>query len=207
MKTGRLQYSATGGAGDRYFLMAHAHGFIDALYSRGMITTFEVLSALAGPLLAALDEDKFSRDRFAYAERLQHAMLRQSDRVVNNSYRSFPSFPLWNAWLRVWLIAEIFGDLRLFSVCVKYLETGDKAEFSRLDDDPLPTMGAEGESLMEDLYRFGDATFDRWEAGEPPPTRRRWPSSRSSARPICRPSTPGATRRPATSTSCQRSSA
>jgi FADH2 O2-dependent halogenase len=166
VKTGRLQYSATGGAGDRYFLMAHAHGFIDALYSRGMITTFEVLSALAGPLLAALDEDKFSRDRFAYAEKLQHAMLRQSDRVVNNSYRSFPSFPLWNAWLRVWLIAEIFGDLRLFSICVKYLETQDKTLFAQLEADPLLSSSPPGEDEVADLIAHADDVLARYERGE-----------------------------------------
>lgn len=168
-KTGRLQYSATGGAGDRYFLLAHAHGFIDALYSRGLITNFEVLSALAGPLLQALDENSFSRDRFAYAERLQHAMLRQSDRVVNNSYRSFPNYALWNAWLRVWLIAEIYGDLRLFSVCVKYLETQDKSIFELLEKDPLIGCSPPGEDEITDLVRFADDVLARYEAGEMDP--------------------------------------
>ena len=166
VKTGRLQYSATGGAGDRYFLMAHAHGFIDALFSRGMITTFEVISALAGPLLEALDEDKFSRSRFAYAERLQNAMLRQSDRVVNNSYRSFPSFPLWDAWLRVWLIAEIYGDLRLFSICVRYLETQDKSVFDQLEEDPLIGTSAPGQDEVTDLVNFAEEVLDRYERGE-----------------------------------------
>ncbi len=166
VKTGRLQYSAIGGAGDRYFLMAHAHGFIDALYSRGLITTFEVLSALAGPLLKALDEDDFSRDRFAYAERLQNTMLRRSDCVVNNSYRAFPSWPLWNAWLRVWLIAEIFGDLRLFSICVKYLETHDKALFAQLEADPLLSTSPPGEDEVADLIDHADDVLARYERGE-----------------------------------------
>ncbi len=165
VKTGRLQYSATGGAGDRYFLMAHAHGFIDALYSRGLITTFEVLSALAGPLLAALDDDDFSRARFAYAEQVQSSMLRQSDRVVNNSYRAFPSFPLWNAWLRVWLIAEILGDLRLFSICVKYLETKDKSLFARLEADPLLGSGAP-EDEAGALLDQAEEVLARYERGE-----------------------------------------
>jgi FADH2 O2-dependent halogenase len=166
VKTGRLQYSATGGAGDRYFLMAHAHGFIDALYSRGLITTFEVLSALAGPLLEALATDDFSRDRFAYAEQVQSTMLRQSDRVVNNSYRAFPSFPLWNAWLRVWLIAEIFGDLRLFSICVKYMETKDKSWFARLEADPLLGTSAAGEDEVADLLNHAEEVLARYERGE-----------------------------------------
>ncbi len=169
VKTGRLQYSATGGAGDRYFLLAHAHGFIDALYSRGLITNFEVLSALAGPLLEALDDDRFSRDRFAYAERLQHAMLQQSDRVVNNSYRSFPNYQIWNAWLRVWLVVEIFGDLRLFSVCVKYLETGDKSLFDMLEKDPLIGTSPPGEDELTDLVRFSDDILGRYERGEMDP--------------------------------------
>ena len=166
VKTGRLQYSATGGAGDRYFLMAHAHGFIDALYSRGMITTFEVLSALAGPLLAALAEDRFSRSRFDYAERLQNAMLRQSDRVVNNSYRAFPSYPLWNAFLRIWLAAEILGDLRLFSICVKFLEDGDKSLFDRLEADPLIGTTAPGENEAADLLDHAEDVLARYERGD-----------------------------------------
>ncbi len=52
--TGRLQFSATDSAGPRCFLMSHAHGFIDALYSRGMINTFEQIHALAPRLIQAL---------------------------------------------------------------------------------------------------------------------------------------------------------
>jgi hypothetical protein len=44
--------------------------------------------------------------------------------------------------------------------------TGDKSMFALLDEDPLPTTTAPGEDLPEDLYRFGDETFNRWEAGE-----------------------------------------
>jgi tetracycline 7-halogenase / FADH2 O2-dependent halogenase len=125
-----------------------------------------VLSALAGPLLAALDEDRFSRDRFAYAEKLQYAMLRQSDRVVNNSYRSFPSFTLWNAWLRVWLVAEIYGDQRLLSICFKYLEAGDKSVFDQLEKDPLIGCHPPGESEITDLVNYAEDVVARYDRGE-----------------------------------------
>jgi FADH2 O2-dependent halogenase len=164
--TGRLQFSATDSVGPRCFLMSHAHGFIDALYSRGMINTFEQIHALAPRLIQALEDDDFSPERFDYPRRLQQSMIRDNDRMVFNSFRSFATWDTWNAWLRLWLINIIFGDLRIFRICLRYLMTGDKAEFSRLDDDPLPTLGEEGGSLMEDLYRFGDATYNRWEAGE-----------------------------------------
>src|SRR6185436_16352972 len=89
-----------------------------------------------------------------------------SDRVVNNSYRSFPSFPLFNAWLRVWLIAEIYGDLRLFSICVKYLETQDKTLFDRLEQDPLIGMSPPGEDEVTDLINFAEDICARYESGE-----------------------------------------
>jgi hypothetical protein len=101
-----------------------------------------------------------------YPRRLQAAMIKDNDRLVFNSFRGFGDFDAWNAWLRLWLVNIIFGDLRMFRVCLKYLETGDKAEFESLDRDPLPLSTLPGESLREDLYDFGDKTFDRWEAGE-----------------------------------------
>ncbi len=164
--TGRLQFAAKDSAAPRYFLMSHAHGFIDALYSRGMINTFEQIHAFAPRLMQALRDDDFSLSRFDYPRRLQEAMLKDNDRMVFNSFRSFGDFAAWNAWLRVWLINIIFGDLRMFRVCLKYLATRDKAEFAALDEDPLPLSSLPGENPLEDLSRFSDETLDRWEAGE-----------------------------------------
>ena len=164
--TGRLQFASRDSAGPRCFLMSHANGFIDALYSRGMINTFEQIHALAPRLMQALRDDDFSMERFDYPRRLQQAMILDNDRMVFNSFRSFATFPTWNAWLRLWLVNIIFGDLRMFRICLKYLMTADKAVFESLDEDPLPLATAPGESLMEDLYRHGDEAFNRWEAGE-----------------------------------------
>lgn len=164
--TGRLQFSATDSVGPRFFLMSHAHGFIDALYSRGMINTFETIHAFAPRLIQALNDDDFSVERFDYPRRLQDAMLLDNDRMVYNSFRSFANFDTWNALLRVWLINIIFGDLRMFRACLRYLETGDKAQLAALDDDPLPLSSAPGEDPLEELSRFTDRAFDRWAAGE-----------------------------------------
>lgn len=164
--TGRLQFSATDSAGPRCFLMSHAHGFIDALYSRGMINTFEQIHALAPRLMQALRDDDFAPSRFDYPRRLQAAMILDNDRMVFNSFRAFANFDAWNAWLRIWVANIIFGDLRIFRVCLKYLKTGDKSEFAALDDDPLPMSTLPGEDPLEDIYRYGDLMFDRWETGE-----------------------------------------
>ncbi|MBW8877345.1 MAG: NAD(P)/FAD-dependent oxidoreductase [Acidobacteria bacterium] len=167
--TGRLQYSSTDCAGDRYFLMAHAYGFIDALYSKGLISTFETLHALAPRLIDALRADDFSLARFEYPRRLQAAMLQAADRMVFNSYRSFGDYATWNAWVRVWLANILFGDLRLFRICIKYLNTGDKSLFANLDEDPLPMTCPPGMNPLEDLQNFGESLLDRMDAGEMTP--------------------------------------
>jgi len=164
--TGRLQYSSTDCAGDRYFLMAHAYGFIDALYSKGLISTFETIHALAPRLIEALRADDFSAGRFDYPRRLQAALLQSNDRMVFNSYRAFGSYATWNAWVRVWLANILFGDLRLFRICLKYLNTGDKAMFALLDEDPLPMTAPAGMNPLEDLHAFGESLLDRMDAGE-----------------------------------------
>jgi FADH2 O2-dependent halogenase len=165
VSTGRLQYSSTRSAGDRWFLLAHAAGFVDALYSRGLISTFETILALVDPLLQSLAEDRFSADRFAYTERLQAALLDANDRMVNSSYQAFSHFPLWNAWVRLWLSSTLFGDLRLFRICLKYLESRDAAVFAGLQDDPLPRMSKPGVNLAEDLLDAGEALLAAVEEG------------------------------------------
>lgn len=164
--TGRLQYSSSDCAGPRYFLMAHAHGFVDALYSRGLISTFETIHALAPRLIEALRADDFALARFDYPRRLQAALLQANDHMVFNSYRAFGSYPTWNAWVRVWLANVLFGDLRLFRICIKYLNTGDKSLFASLDDDPLPLSCPPGMNPLEDLHNFGESLLDRMDAGE-----------------------------------------
>lgn len=164
--TGRLQYSSSGSAGNRCFLMAHAHGFIDALYSRGLISTFETINAIVPRLLDALDTEDFSAERFEYPARLQEAMLQANDRMVFNSYRAFSSYPTWNAWVRVWLANALFGDLRLFRLCIKYLSSGDPSVFESLDHDPLPGTLPPGANPLEDLHSFAESLLDKVDAGE-----------------------------------------
>jgi len=165
VSTGRLQYSSTRSAGDRWFLLAHAAGFVDALYSRGLISTFETILALVDPLLQSLNDDRFSAERFAYTEHLQTALLNANDRMVNSSYQAFGHFPLWNAYVRLWLSSTLFGDLRLFRVCLKYLETRDASIFESLQKDPFPRESLPGQNLAEDLLDAGEALLAAVEEG------------------------------------------
>jgi FADH2 O2-dependent halogenase len=69
VSTDRLQYTSTTTTGHRWCLMSHAAGFIDPLYSRGLTNTCYLINSLAWRLLAALDDDDFSVERFAYLDK------------------------------------------------------------------------------------------------------------------------------------------
>ena len=58
--TGRLQFSCKRAVGERYFITPQAYGSVDALYSRGMISTFEMIYTFAQRLLDALSDDDFA---------------------------------------------------------------------------------------------------------------------------------------------------
>src|SRR2546430_2734249 len=65
VSTGRLQYSSRQTTGYRFCLMSHAAGFVDPLFSRGMVNTVEVIYGLIDPLLHALATDNFDQEGFA----------------------------------------------------------------------------------------------------------------------------------------------
>lgn len=133
VSTERLQYSATRNIGERFLLMSHASGAIDALYSRGLANTSEIVNAATVPLLKALDDDDFSLDRFEFVDRLQQAQLDHNDKLVGSSYTAFKDFDLWNAWYRVWVIGAFYGWLRLNRCYKQWEETGDIAWLEKLD--------------------------------------------------------------------------
>jgi hypothetical protein len=97
VSTGRLQFTSTRCFGDRFGLLSHAAGFIDPLFSRGLSNTVEVNGALATTLLAALDDDDLSAERFSAVEQLQQNLIDGNDKLVSASYSSFRDFELWNA--------------------------------------------------------------------------------------------------------------
>lgn len=136
VSTGRLQYTSTRTVGPRWCLMSHAAGFIDPLYSRGLTNTGEVINALAWRLLAALKDDDFSEERFAYVDELQRGLIRYNDELVNASYISFDTYELWNAVYRVWGAAEIPINLRFGWFLDRFRRTRDDEVFREMERVP-----------------------------------------------------------------------
>ncbi len=113
--TDRLQYASVQSTGYRYCLMSHAAGFVDPLFSRGLINTLEGISALMQPLLEALNTDDFDEAAFEPVDALQQRVLAYNDRLVNGAFIAFHDFDLWNAWLRVWALGTIITEYRLMN--------------------------------------------------------------------------------------------
>lgn len=166
VRTGRIQYSAESSLGPRYFLLHHAHSFIDPLYSRGMIRTFETIYAFSSRLLAALRDDDFSPERFAYLDSMQAFQFQRTDQLVSNAYRSMANFEMWNAWLHLWMGNELLTALYLWRRALKYIQSGDKAHLSNLDESPKPCMAAPFAAGIRQLYDLCTALLDQAEAGE-----------------------------------------
>ncbi|MCA9938249.1 MAG: FAD-dependent oxidoreductase [Anaerolineales bacterium] len=166
VRTGRIQYSAESSLGPRHFLLHHAHSFIDPLYSRGMIRAWETVYALSSRLLAALHDDDFTPERFAYLDTMQAFQFRRTDQLVSNAYRSMPNFQMWNAWLHLWMGNELLTALYLWRRALKYMQSGDKAYLAGLDESPKPCMGAPFAPGVQVLYDRCESLLDRVDAGE-----------------------------------------
>ncbi|SCC93163.1 conserved hypothetical protein [Thiomonas sp. X19] len=121
----RLNYTSRATTGDRYCLLGHAVGFVDPLFSRGLVNTFESITRLVPVLLRAATEDRWQREDFLSLERYSLDVVRINDRLVANSYTAFTSFPLWNAWFRIWLSGSYIGVLRLRKLLSEYKATCD----------------------------------------------------------------------------------
>jgi tetracycline 7-halogenase / FADH2 O2-dependent halogenase len=172
VSTGRLQYSSRKCVGFRYCLMSHAAGFVDPLFSRGMINTLEVISALLDPLLEAVTTDNFDEQAFAHIERLQQRVLDYNDQLVNAAFVSWADFDLWNAWLRVWGLGTILTEFRVMNALADYTATrlekhftGETQNpvFSKFEDPDYAGFFARAVGLMG---RFEMGTLSAGEAAE-----------------------------------------
>jgi FADH2 O2-dependent halogenase len=137
VSTGRLQYSSKQCTGYRYCLMSHAAGFVDPLFSRGMVNTVEIISALLDPLLNSLATDSFDEQAYKHIDRLQQRVLDYNDNLVNGSFISWTDFDLWNAWLRVWSLGTILAEFRLMNALNDYTRTRDEKCLASEAKDPI----------------------------------------------------------------------
>jgi len=120
--TGRIQYASSDVMGRNWALLPHSAGFVDPLFSTGLTQTAEAVFHLGRVLGAG---EPLGPD---YGDRLATS-LRSADQLVSTSYDAFRrGFPVWNAWYRVWVLAQVVSPYLLVSSLSRYYRSGDAAE-------------------------------------------------------------------------------
>lgn len=163
----RLNYTSRTTVGDRYCLLGHAVGFVDPLFSRGLVNTFESIVRIAPVLLESARTDVWKRDNLLTLERYSLEVVRINDRLVANSYTAFKTFPLWNAWFRVWLSGSYIGVLRLRRILADYLaQRDDDALRTTFDAATYPGHLSIESHRYERMFDSACAAMERFNAGE-----------------------------------------
>ncbi|MET9220958.1 tryptophan 7-halogenase [Streptomyces sp. NPDC003300] len=165
--TGRLQYSATQTVGERYCLTAHAAGFIDALYSRGLTNTLEVVNALAWRLIEASKDGDWSVERFAYVDSLQQGLFDIHDDLVYCSFVGFRDYDLWNAVIRVWESTSILPTVTIDRAYRTFMADPERDEqvFRDLEKRDVPGLPAPVGQDISELLGFTRSICQQVEAG------------------------------------------
>jgi FADH2 O2-dependent halogenase len=133
VSTGRVQYSSKQTVGYRWCMTSHAAGFVDALFSRGLSNSFEIINALGFRLLDALKDDDFDPQRFSYVQSLEQHQLDFNDNLVANAYTSFGDYDLWDAWFRVWSAGQILATFEINRAYAKFLDSHDTRDLKHLE--------------------------------------------------------------------------
>lgn len=166
--TDRLQYSSTRTVGDRYCLTAHAAGFIDALYSRGLTNTLEVVNSLAWRLIDASRDGDWSTDRFTYVDHAQQGLFDVHDDLVYSSFVGFRHYDLWNAVTRVWETTSIMPTMTVERAYRRFLESRDDGVFRELENGGTPGLPAPVGEQISDLLRLTRRACQSVESGTLP---------------------------------------
>jgi len=164
VSTDRLQYSSRSCMGARFYLLPHAAGFIDALYSFGLVNSCTIITALADRIMKALADNNYSPERFTDIECLQQKLFDYNDNLVNCSYIAFSNFNLWNAWRRVWILGSFVRQTKAGLRKRLKIAAGKGKELAK-DDEDLDSLTPSYEGLGENFFQAAIATVEKVETG------------------------------------------
>ena len=163
--TGRLQYSSRSCVGERFYLLPHASGFVDALYSFGLVNSCTVIIPLAQRIMQAIAENNYSPEKFRDIELLQQNLLDYNDNLVNCSYISFANFKLWDAWRRVWLMGSFMRQSKAGLSKRLKIDAGKTQALTAIADDNLARLTPSYEGLGDDFFREATAKVEQVQEG------------------------------------------
>ncbi|NEQ88617.1 MAG: hypothetical protein F6K26_54520 [Moorea sp. SIO2I5] len=172
VSTSRVQYSSHSCAGERFYVVPHAAGFVDALFSFGLVNTYTIFIPLAARILKAFSERDFSTKYFTDIEHLQQQLFDYNDKLVNCSYISFASYELWNAWRRIWILGSTLRQLKAGVRKGLKIGAGKGEELSKAkDEDNIDYLTPSFKGLGEDFFQEAEKTIEKVGEGLIPPNR------------------------------------
>lgn len=169
IRTDRLQRASNRSSGHRHFLTNNTYGFVDPLYSNGLITTFESIFVSTNLLLEAFEEGDFSAERFDRLDELHRRQIMGADFMIEHAYKAMGDFAVWNAWTQMWLAQILFHDLYVQRHCFKYFESGRIEEFDRLLEECRPGDRAPFAPEKEAMYQAMADAIDAYVVGTTTP--------------------------------------
>lgn len=165
----RLNYTSRESVGERYCLLGHAVGFVDPLFSRGLVNTFESILRVAPKIVHAVRQDDWSKERFASYQHYSLEVVKVNDRLVANSFTAFDSFPLWNAWFRIWISGSYIGVLRLRKILSDYQQHGDDERLEKeFESATYPGHLSIESPFYEAIFDKACETMEAYRAGNLP---------------------------------------
>jgi FADH2 O2-dependent halogenase len=99
----RIQFTTKNLIGPGYVISPHASGFVEPLFSSGILLTLTFIWRFVPVVKEALKTGDFSAARFAHLEHIFNEELRQTDRIVSGLIRSFHDFRVMKQYWRLWL--------------------------------------------------------------------------------------------------------
>lgn len=105
-RTGRVQFTASQIVADGFILSPHAAGFIDPLYSTGMLLTMAFINRIVPVLKRAAADDDFAAERLRPIEALFFEELAHMDRIVGGTFASFRDFATFKQFWRTFAHAS-----------------------------------------------------------------------------------------------------
>lgn len=167
MRIDRLQYSAEHVVGDRFALLAHAVGFIDPLYSKGLYVTHMSIMLAADLILKAHDTGDYSATAFAPLETLTLRYMHMHDQLVAGSLKSWSNYKLWQVYAVLWLLGAYLEYVKLTVTRLRAKDRSDYlAQLSGLrlaggGFDPFFALQEQVDALIDQVDPNNEADVDR----------------------------------------------
>ena len=106
-------------------LLGHAVGLCRSAVLARVGEYVRSILRVAPKIVRAVRQDDWSAANFASYQDYSTEVVKVNDRLVANSFTAFDSFPLWNAWFRIWISGSYIGVLRLRKILSDHQQHGD----------------------------------------------------------------------------------